>query len=162
MSILSRLFYYQPTLKLARQLLGKFLLRRTKEGLYVGKIVETEAYLGMKDLACHASKGKTERNKMMFGPPGQAYIYFIYGMHHCLNIVTGKKENPCAVLIRALEPIKLVSVETRHCNTDAINRVSTDKIKIVQAKRIGVDYAGEWKDKPWRFYIKGNRFVSKK
>ncbi len=200
MSILSRLFYYQPTLKLARQLLGKFLLRRTKEGLYVGKIVETEAYLGMKDLACHASKGKTERNKMMFGPPGQAYIYFIYGMHHCLNIVTGKKENPCAVLIRALEPIKLVSVETRHClvstkllngpaklcrefkidkklngwdlclgkrlwledNTDAINRVSTDKIKIVQAKRIGVDYAGEWKNKPWRFYIKGNRFVSKK
>jgi len=191
MSILSQSFYQQPTLKLARQLLGKFLFRRTKSGLYIGKIVETEAYLGQKDLACHASRGKTDRNKIMFGPAGRVYVYFIYGMHHCLNVVAAEKENPRAVLIRALEPI-----ETKHClvSTKLLNGPAklcrkfeidkklngwnlclgkrlwiednpdknNSKIKIIRAKRIGIDYAGKYKDKLWRFYIKDSQFVSKK
>ena len=108
-NILKRSFYAQPTIEIAKQLLGKFLYRRVNGKLYVGKIVETEAYLGAKDSACHASRGMTERNKAMFGPAGHAYVYFIYGMYHCLNVVTEKENDPCAVLIRALEPAKIIN-----------------------------------------------------
>ena len=191
MKILKKSFYSQPTEKVAKELLGKFLCRKIDNKLYVGKIVETEAYLGKKDLACHTSKGMTERNKIMFGPAGHAYIYFIYGMYHCLNVVTEEENNPCAVLIRALESDP---VETQHCcvSTKLLNGPAKlcrefeidkklnghdltigkelwiengEKIKsnqIKKSKRVGVDYAGIWKDRLLRFYIKDNEFVSKR
>ena len=191
MKILKKSFYSQPTEKVAKELLGKFLCRKIDNKLYVGKIVETEAYLGKKDLACHTSKGMTERNKIMFGPAGHAYIYFIYGMYHCLNVVTEEENNPCAVLIRALEPdpvetqqccvsTKLLNGPAKLCREFEIDKKlngwdltigkklwieNGEKIKLNQikkSKRVGVDYAGIWKDRLLRFYIKDNEFVSKR
>src|SRR5512133_3389770 len=97
--LLKEAFYNRATEETAKNLLGKILYRKTEDGLYAGKIVETEAYVGKEDLACHASKGKTKRNEVMFGPAGYAYIYMIYGMYFCLNIVTQEKDDPQAVLI---------------------------------------------------------------
>ncbi len=191
-NILNKSFYNQSTEELAKQLLGKFLCRKINKQLYVGKIVETEAYLGKKDLACHSAKGLTQRTKVMFGPAGRAYIYFIYGMYHCFNVVTEEKNNPCAVLIRALEPIHMpysrntkscvptINGPAKLCREFQIDKKLNDydltlgkklwiengeKIKqsqIKKSKRIGVDYAGIWKDKLLRFYIKDNEFVSKR
>jgi DNA-3-methyladenine glycosylase len=191
---IQRAFYAQPTIRVARQLLGKYLVRRHPDGKTVGKIVETEAYVGPHDLACHAAKGRTARTEVMFGPPGHAYVYFIYGVYYCLNIVTEEVGHASAVLIRALEPIegiklmqkrrgldelrKLVSGPGKLCLAMAIDKAlnSADMsrgnvlyvedrgeraAKIVARPRIGVDYAGKWKDKPWRFLIRGNEFVSK-
>jgi DNA-3-methyladenine glycosylase (3mg) len=105
MTILNKTFYEPGTLKVARALLGKKLVRQI-DGLELsGMIVETEAYCGKEDSACHAHRGETKRNSVMFGPPGHAYVYFTYGMHYLLNIVTEVKGRPCAVLIRALLPI---------------------------------------------------------
>jgi DNA-3-methyladenine glycosylase len=107
---LDRKFYNHPTLKVAKELLGKYLVIE-KDGNYVsGKIVETEAYIGPDDPASHAYRGMTPRNKIMFGHPGYAYVYFTYGMHHCLNFVTERKRFPAAVLIRALEPTDGIEV----------------------------------------------------
>ena len=85
---LSRRFYQQPTVKVARQLLGKYLVRNDPRGVTIGKIVETEAYVGSEDKACHASKGRTARTEIMFGHAGFAYVYLVYGFYHCLNFVT--------------------------------------------------------------------------
>lgn len=192
-------FYNRTTEEIAKNLLGKILYRKTENGLYAGKIVETEAYVGKEDLACHASKGKTKRNEAMFGPAGYAYVYMIYGMYFCLNIVTQEKDDPQAVLIRALEPIILdkekIKPEQKYYNEKKIEKLlngpgklcrefqidkslngiklsrknnlwieeneNIDPEKIISARRIGVEYAQEWKDKLLRFYIKDNRFVSK-
>ena len=105
MVILSRKFYARDTLKVARALLGKKLVRRINGSGLTGMIVETEAYCGEADSACHAHRGKTPRNTVMFGKPGHAYIYFTYGMHYMLNLVTEAEGNPCAVLIRAVLPL---------------------------------------------------------
>lgn len=102
---LPREFFDRPVLKVARDLLGAFLVRRIAGGrLLEGRVVEVEAYDGPQDRACHASRGLTKRTEPMFGEPGHAYVYFVYGMHCCLNVVTGPKGYPAAVLIRAAEP----------------------------------------------------------
>ena len=191
--ILKKSFYCQSTIEIAKQLLGKFLCRKINGKLYIGKIVETEAYLGRKDLACHASRGMTERNKAMFGPAGHAYVYFIYGMYYCLNVVTEKENSPCAILIRALEPInpsrcsreRKFSFPTTNGPAKLCREFKIDKklnswdltrgkklwiengeaikpSQIKKSKRVGVDYAGIWKDRLLRFYIKDSKFVSKK
>jgi DNA-3-methyladenine glycosylase len=188
-----RPFYEQNTLEVARQLLGKVLVCRHAEGATVGRIVETEAYIGPEDKACHASRGRTPRTEIMFGRAGHAYVYLIYGFHHMLNIVTEAPDFPAAVLIRAVEPLEGLELmrarrKTEHtrglasgpgklCQAFAIDRkFNGDDMcgeilyvedrgepapEILTTPRIGVDYAGKWKRKPWRFLIRGNGFVSK-
>lgn len=219
MKRLARKFYTQPTLKVAKQMLGKYLVHKTKQAELIGKIVETEAYIGTEDKASHAYKGKkTERNKAEWLIGGHIYIYLVYGMYWQLNISTGREGRPECVLIRALEPVNGINqmnknrklkqkqtnkqyqgsdYDTKTKMTDGINWVNltngpgklcqamdlnkshygidtaTSKeiyltkgepvkpSQIVSSKRIGIDYAQEWADKTWRFYIKDNKFVSK-
>lgn len=182
MQKLPRSFYDRDTQLVARELLGKLLVHETGGVQRVGKIVETEAYLGERDLAAHSSKGLTPRTKTMFGPPGHAYVYFIYGMHHCMNVVTEREGHASAVLLRALEPVK--NLEGRTCGPGLLCRAmgvdrrmnghdllsddffiaapeSLEKITIVKRARVGVDYAKHWSKRLLRFYIKGNPHVSK-
>lgn len=196
MTKLKRNFYNQKTIKVARALLGKFLVRKIGGKMLVGKIVETEAYVGHKDRASHASRGKTARTALMFGPPGRAYVYSVYGLNYCFNVVTECENYPAAVLIRAVEPSDGIDLmrRLRHAPADERNitngpgklcqamkidkklngadltgnilwiedrGLKTKSSDIVSAKRIGVDYAGIYKNKPWRFYLRGNPFVSK-
>lgn len=166
--MLSREFYQRNTLTVAKELLGKFLVHRN----IVGMITETEAYIGQEDLACHASKGRTKRTEIMFGPAGHAYVYLIYGMYYCLNVVTEKENYPAAVLIRAVEHVSGPGRLTRHFEIDkTLNGEDMTKSKrlwiedrgvvipprnILRTPRIGVDYAGEYKDKKWRFVLVNN------
>lgn len=115
--ILKRAFYERPAVEVARALLGKVLVH----GALAGRIVEAEAYLGLDDLAAHASRGVTERTRVLFGPPGHAYVYFIYGMHECLNLVAEPEGKPGCVLIRALEP--LAGIEEMRKRRPAARRV---------------------------------------
>ena len=107
---ISRSFYSRSTLDVASDLLGKVLVHRIGRRKVAGKIVETEAYVGPHDLACHASKGHTPRTAVMFGDAGHAYVYMIYGFHFCLNVVTEPAGYPAAVLIRAVEPLEHVDL----------------------------------------------------
>lgn len=212
--ILQRNFYLQDTRKVARELLGKLLVRQISGKRFSGVIVETEAYRGFDDTACHAHKGPTERCKVMFGEAGFAYVYLTYGIHFMLNFVTENKLFPAAVLIRAIEPVEGVEkmlerrdLPRRNRNpshskgdikrrlenltngpgklTKALNikkslngidltkksrvwvesdyvNASSDKIKIRKRRRIGIDYADETsRNQKWRFFIKGNQFVSR-
>ena len=102
---LTRDFYLRPTLEVARDLIGKTIVYRHPKGILAGDIVEAEAYIGEDDPACHAAPGPTERNAVMYEEGGHSYIYFIYGMYHCFNIVTERSGFPAAVLIRAVEPV---------------------------------------------------------
>src|SRR5689334_5091661 len=113
MQKLPRSFYDRDTVVVARELLGKALVHVDDGVERVGKIVEVEAYLGEHDLAAHSSKGLTERTKVMFGPPGHAYVYFIYGMHFCMNVVTEREGHAAAVLLRAIEPVKNLTGRTQ-------------------------------------------------
>lgn len=110
---LPQTFYARPTLLVARELLGQRLVRRLEGARLAGRIVEVEAYIGANDLASHARCGRTTRNAAMFGPPGCAYVYLIYGMHCCLNLVTEAPDFPAAILIRALEPVEGVEIQQR-------------------------------------------------
>jgi len=163
---LNRKFFNRNTVVVAKDLLGKYLVRKIGNKIVRTRITETEAYCGQKDLANHASKGITPRTKVMFGPPGRAYIYLIYGMYHCLNIVTEKEGYPAAVLIRGCELADGPGKTCRDLKIDKnFNGVDLclskelwiedggEKSPIIKkGKRIGVDYAGKWKDKLWRFY----------
>lgn len=111
--VLSRGFYERPTLQVAEELIGKVLVHRTREGLTSGVIVETEAYIGEDDPACHASFGRTKRNEPLFGPPGVAYVYLNYGVHYLVNAVTEADGYPGAVLIRALQPLDGIALMIR-------------------------------------------------
>lgn len=189
--ILNNKFFNRPTLKVAKELLGKILVRKIGQRKISGMITEVEAYVGPEDKASHASRGRTERTKIMFGKPGHWYVYLIYGMHYCLNIVTEKENYPAAILIRSVERVKGPGRVCRYFKIDKkFNARPANKITglwiedrginpapfagsknfarnaaykrrgvkisprlIKRGKRVGVDYAGKWKEKPWRFSI---------
>ena len=182
-------FYARPAAVVARALLGKRLVRTYADGIppQWARIVETEAYVGTHDLACHASKGRTGRTEVMFGPPGRAYVYFIYGMYHCLNAVTGEEGEAAAVLIRGVEPLAGFDSKVRtdgpgrlcramqidmSLNRSALTEGLSAPLsildgtpvsprRIARGPRIGVAYAGSWAEKPYRFWIRDNPFVSR-
>ena len=138
---LERDFFRRDTVEVARDLLGRRLVRVVDGERLSGRIVETEAYVGQGDEACHASAGRTKRNASMFGPPGHAYVYFIYGMYYCLNFVTETAGFPAAVLIRALEPLE--GVETMRENRDGRAELTSGPGRLCQALAIdkGLDGA---------------------
>ncbi len=174
-----REFYAQPAEVVARGLIGAELVRVLPSGRAVGRVVEVEAYVGPEDRACHAFHGRTGRTEVMFGPPGHAYVYLIYGMHHCLNVVTNPEGHAAAVLIRALEPVEGIAASTRGpgrlCKALSIDRSLNGADLcggalhlrpgrpagiVVTTPRIGVDYAGPWAKKKLRFLEAGNPWVS--
>ena len=206
-----------PTLELAKRLLGMRLVRAAGGRRSAGLIVETEAYIGEEDRACHAAAGRTARNAVMYGPPGHAYVYFVYGMHHCLNLVTEPEHFPAAVLIRAIEPVEglrvmaerrglldrlaaelgqlsdarlatarlrpgrglrsLCSGPGRLCQALAIDRTlnvesfrggvlfleqaPTSVGRIRATPRVGIDYAGAWRHRRWRFLLTDSPWASR-
>jgi len=180
---LPRTFYDRDTIVVAKELLGKNLVHKSRCMEQIGRIVEVEAYLGQHDLAAHSAKGLTGRTKVMFGPPGHAYVYLIYGMHHCMNVVTEREGHASAVLLRAIEPVKNIKGRTQGpgllCRAMKIDRKlnghdllsddffitepdETEKFPIIKRPRIGVDYAKHWAKRHLRFYIKDNPFVSRR
>jgi DNA-3-methyladenine glycosylase len=180
---LPRSFYAADPLHVARALLGALVVHHHPErGVLAGRVVETEAYRGEEDLACHASAGRTRRAETLFGPPGYAYVYLIYGMYHMLNAVTWPEDHPSAVLIRALEPVegidratdgpgkltRALAIDLSHNRADLVGRelfFTPDRAladaDVAVGPRIGVDYAGEWAERPWRFYVRDSPWVSR-
>lgn len=128
-------FFAKPTLRVARGLLGKYLVRRVGRTMLSGKITEVEAYIGSDDLACHASKGRTKRSEVLYKKPGTLYVYLIYGMYWCLNIVTERENYPAAVLIRAVEPTEGVRImmKNRARNNRVLNVLADGPGKLCQA-----------------------------
>jgi len=179
---LPRTFFARSTLAIARELIGMHLVHDDGHAVRAGRIVETEAYLGPRDLAAHSSRGRTARTEVMFGPAGQAYVYFIYGFWNCLNVVTGAAGVPHAVLVRALEPLEGITDRTWGpgllCRALHIDRrlngvdltgdvlwlerapARAPPVRIARSARIGVDYAGEWARRPWRFFERASAYVS--
>ncbi|MCS6288297.1 MAG: DNA-3-methyladenine glycosylase [Nitrospira sp.] len=173
--ILDRSYFSCSTVEVARSLIGKYLVRDNGAELMAGRIIEVEAYVGPEDKACHASKGRTARTEVLFGPAGIAYVYLCYGMHEMLNVVTEQDGYPAAVLLRAVEfDGMLIDGPGRLTRAFGIDRrlnrwdltagdmlwfedrgdsLSQDALKTYP--RIGVDYAGEWAKKPWRFRLQG-------
>ncbi len=187
---LPRSFYRRSTLQVARDLLGATLVRRTTRGTLAGRIVEVEAYIGEDDPACHASHGRTARTEVMYGPPGHAYVYFTYGMHFMLNVVTEREGYPAAVLLRALEP-RLGAAEMRRRRARSPDwQLASGPARLCRAFAIdlrfnGADLVGtplfiakgeppqepirwsrrigirEGRDRAWRAFLAGNRSVSR-
>jgi DNA-3-methyladenine glycosylase len=190
---LDRSFYQRPVLIVARACIGKVLVRVTPEGLVAGRIVESEAYRGPDDLAAHSAGGRrTRRTEVMFGPPGIAYMFLLYGMHWAFNAVVGEEGEPHAVLVRAIEPVEGLELMSQRrgiaasrveltngpgklcaalaldgtaygkdlCAGPDLFLAEGDHGPIGRSPRINVDYAGTWAKKSWRFYERGNRYVS--
>jgi DNA-3-methyladenine glycosylase len=191
-------FYQKDAVSAAKALLGKILVREINGKKILVKIVDTEAYMGAEDKASHAyANKKTKRTETMFKKGGLAYIYLIYGMYYCFNIVTSEENNPHAVLIRAVEPLQGLEIikENRQIKSKKIEELTNgpgklsqalkiDKsfngcdlvksnklyllenkdqdIKIAASPRVNIEYAEEYKDKKWRFYIKENKYTSKR
>jgi DNA-3-methyladenine glycosylase len=179
---LPRAFYARDTRVVARALLGKVLVHVDRGVRRAARIVETEAYHGPRDRASHARFGMTRRSAIMFGPPGFAYVYVVYGTSHCVNVVTGPEGFPSAVLLRAAEPLDGCLHAPRGpgnlCRALAIRREHDDgrdllgadlfledapppRERILAARRVNVDYAGPWAEKPWRYALAGSRWVSR-
>ena len=195
--ILPQTFYEQDTITVAKRLLGCYLVHLEGEETTLGRIVETEAYL-MHDPAAHSFIGKTKRNSVLFGPVGHAYVSFIYGMHHCFNVVTGQKGMGEAVLIRALEPLQGIPVMQKRRRTQKLTLLCNGPARLTEALAITLSYNGRslfdgplqmWsseslpsytpignadivqttrigivkaRELPLRFYLKGNRYISRK
>ncbi|MCC7370995.1 MAG: DNA-3-methyladenine glycosylase [Chloroflexi bacterium] len=181
---LPRAFYARPTLEVAPDLLGLWLVHELPGGCRSGRIVEVEAYGGLDDLASHASKGQTARTRVMYGPPGHAYVYLIYGMYHCFNVVAHADGEAGAVLIRALEPDagllegtngpgrlgRALGIDRTLNGLDLTaettgplwleRRNSAPLGQVHRSARINVEYAGAWAALPWRFYLPESRHVS--
>ncbi len=191
---LPRDFYQQDAVTLAPLLLGQWLVREVQGLRLAGRIVEVEAYLGHEDAASHAYRGPTPRNRSMFGPPGHAYVYLIYGVHHCLNIVTGPEGDGQAVLIRALEPLEGIPFMQQRRGVTRLRDLTNGPGKLCQAMdidkrldghdlclgevlwlepgpppteplcaspRIGVRGDELALQRPWRFFLQDNPFVSR-
>lgn len=196
---LAREAFARPTPEVARSLLGAWIVSESPDGLTAVRVVEAEAYGGPEDLASHARAGLTRRTAPMFGPPGHAYVYLVYGLHHCLNVVAENRGRAGAVLVRAGEPVlgaelmrkrrgrptdpdhRLAAGPARLCQALAIDR-SLDGHDVTQARglwvavggdalqreevavgqRVGVDYAGDWSARPWRFWLRGHPSVSRR
>ncbi|KUO72499.1 MAG: 3-methyladenine DNA glycosylase [Clostridia bacterium BRH_c25] len=183
---LDRKFYLRDTLIVAEDLLGKLLVHETGDHGMACKIVETEAYIGPEDKGSHSYGGrKTKRNEVMYHIGGTSYVYLIYGMYHCFNVVTEQADKPSAVLVRAVEPVEGVGQKLSLCNGPGklcmamgigkaengldlcssklyLCDIKNEPFNIKTSPRINIDYAGEYALKPWRFYIEGNRYVSKR
>jgi DNA-3-methyladenine glycosylase len=185
-------FYERPVLRVARDLIGAVLVHRSADGVAAGRIVETEAYRGPADRAAHSAGGRrTERTEAMWGPPGRAYMFMLYGVHWAFNVVVGGEGQPHAVLVRAVEPLPPLELMGRRRGMPATRRELTNgpgkvcaalgldrghygvelssrtlyiapglRGPVGRGPRINVDYAGAWARKPWRFYERGNRYVS--
>lgn len=184
---LPRAFFARPTLDVAPELLGLWLVHDLPAGRREGRIVEVEAYGSVEDLASHASKGRTARTDVMFGPAGHVYVYLIYGMHHCFNVVAHADSVAGAVLVRALEPGagvtggthgpgrlgRALGIDRTHNGLD-LTAESTGPLwlerradwpltppeQIASGPRINVDYAGSWAARPWRFYLPASPHIS--
>jgi DNA-3-methyladenine glycosylase len=164
---LTNQFFLRDVLEVAPELLGKTLVRRFADGRIESyRITEVEAYRGMEDIACHASKGRTPRTEVLFQEGGKVYVYLIYGLYWMLNVVTGNEGNPCAVLIRGIDGFSGPGRVGRELELNRSfygeNLNSSERIwvedaqpvsKIRTSKRIGIEYSGEWADKLWRFYL---------
>ncbi|MDP4091560.1 MAG: DNA-3-methyladenine glycosylase [Bacillota bacterium] len=204
MKKLERSFYARDTLDVAQELLGKCLFRKYEGNELVGRIVEVEAYMGEEDKAAHSFGGRrTLRNEVMYGEAGHIYVYFIYGMHYCFNVITERINVPRGVLIRALEPVRGIEIMALNRYKKTYDELSKNERKnltngpaklcrafnitveqngldicgeefyifedelereifdIVHTTRINIDYSEEARFYPWRFYIKGNPYVSK-
>lgn len=178
---LPREFYARDARVVARALLGKVLVHMDGGVRRAARLVETEAYHGHDDRASHARAGPTPRASIMFGPPGYAYVYLIYGISHCLNVITGEEGLPSAVLLRAAEPLEACVHSTRgpgnltralairretHNGLDLtaselfVEDAPRPREPIVATPRVNVAYAGPWAEKPWRFYLEGSASVS--
>ena len=184
MNRLPRSFYARPTAVVARELLGKVLVYDGREGRRAARIVETEAYLGERDPASHAYRGPTARTAPMFGPAGRSYVYFVYGMYHCLNVVAERAGVAGAVLVRGAEPLEGVGddprglagpgklarafgLTTAHTNMDLVrsplaihDAPPVPPRDVVRTPRIGLNLHATTA-KPWRFYVRGSAGVSR-
>ena len=175
-------FYAQDADRLARALIGTILVHRLRGRTYRARIVETEAYLGPADLASHSSRGRTKRTAVMFGPPGHAYVYFIYGMYEMFNIVCGREGHAHAILVRAAEPLdgwdanlsgpgrfaRAMRIPLSYNGLDLTGErlfiqrdAGAKRPRIGRSPRIGVDYAQQWRDAPLRFFDERSPAVSK-